>query len=112
MSDAIVLGTVVVSRKTAADGKLVLPASVAIALESLGEALRVRVGDQPVAARVTHITCAKTCGGADSEHRHWFLQGDAFRTLIVDAAYELTLHEGSVVCTIVSGEGAPSRVGE
>lgn len=112
MSDASELGTVVVSRKTAVDGKLVIPAAIATALASLGETLRVRVGDQTAPANVTHITCARRCGGADSEHQHWFLEGDAFRTLIVDTSYALRLHEGSVVCLIANGEGVQGRVGE
>ena len=80
-----------VSRKTPGDGKLEVTKRAATALESLGTAFPVVVGDRQGDARIGSMPC--TCRGDEQPHVHYFVESDLFRELTAGAAVDLVLDD-------------------
>ena len=92
--------TVVVSRKTPDDGRLLIPEALADRLASAGPGLAVRRGGETAPARLRSITC--TCGKGASgpaPHVHRFVESPLLTSLVPGTEVVLRLKDdaGSVL---------------
>ena len=85
-----------VGRKTPGDGKLEVSEETARRLGTLGPQIPLRVGAQTGTAVLSSLRCS--CGkGAESGHRHHFLEAQLFRALRPDLTVAIELIDGAVI---------------
>lgn len=89
---------VIVSRKTARDGKLEIPQELAEVVSSLPWEFAIGVGERTESGTLVSMECG--CRGAGERHRHYFLQADGFRTLPAESAVRVSVSDAGV--TVVS----------
>ena len=97
-SEAVLLETVAVGRKTPLDGKLEIGASTAGALTALGAAVPVRVALHGTPVRegegsVVAMPCACGKGATTGRHEHHFVESDLFRALEAGTRVSLVLQD-------------------
>ena len=80
-----------VSRKTPSDGKLEITKVAAHALESLGSAFIIQVGQQAGHATLGTMPC--TCRGDEQPHVHYFVESELLRALVPGSAVDLVLDQ-------------------
>ena len=95
------LETVVVSRKTPADGRLLITEALAERLAAIGPQLAVERHGELATARVHRMTC--TCGKGASgaaAHVHHFLESPLLAALMPGAEVALRLSEAGSVLSV------------
>ena len=92
-----------VSRKTPADGRLEITAVTAAPLLATGAPLGVLVGAARGRARVTTMSC--TCGNADRQHLHYFLESELLKALTPEHEVALSVDDDG----LVQVEASPGR---
>lgn len=78
-----------ISRKTPTDGRLEITKRAAEKCDVLGGSFHVELGDVRDGAHLGTMKC--TCRGVDNPHVHYFIESEAFKTLIAGSEAELEL---------------------
>ena len=78
-----------ISRKTPVDGRLEITKHAAATCEALGASFQVELGDVRDRAHLGTMTC--TCRGVDQPHVHYFIQSEAFKSLVPGVEIDLDL---------------------
>lgn len=97
---------VIVSRKTARDGKLEIPPALAAAVSALPPAFAIRIGERAGAGMLVSMECS--CQGAGERHRHHFLQAEGLKELAAESPVAVAIVGGGVTVTPSGQRGSTS----